>query len=255
PPGARQSEHYLYQRELRQNSHNANGPEGGGTGNKAFILTWSLAAPEEIACTPDASHEAASRTRNIEIHLLYGDCTDFTGRAVDKYLESSYRPDIEYVDGYLVHRSEPEYLHSLLQAILIAYFRKFEKEYKCKALPELRIQIVERARYRIPDVLLCATPTRVQKIMNETPLAVIEVLSPGDTVKETLQRFRDYAGLGVPHIIQMDPETEIAHRFQEGSLIQTTFHGLGIRDTSIPFDSEHLFAELRREIEEAAAKD
>jgi Uma2 family endonuclease len=175
--------------------------------------------------------------------------------SVDNYLESSYRPDVEYVDGYLVERSAPTYLHSLLQAILIAYFRKFEKEYKFKALPELCTQIVERARYRIPDVLLCATPTRVQKIMDETPLAVIEVLSPGDTVKETLQRFRDYAGLGVAHIIQMDPETEVAHRFQEGSLIQTTFDGLRIQNTNIPFDSEHLFAELRREIDEAAAKD
>lgn len=174
---------------------------------------------------------------------------------VDEYLQSSYRPDVEYVDGCLVERSVPTYLHSLLEAILIAYFRKFEKECKFKALPELRTQIVERARYRIPDILLCATPTRVQKIMNETPLAVIEILSPGDTVRETLQRFGDYARLGVGHIIQMDPETAVAHKFQEGSLLQTTFDGLRIGEKSIPFNSEQVFAELRREIDEAAAKD
>ena len=119
-------------------------------------------------------------------------------------------------------------------------------------MPELRTQIVERARYRIPDILLCATPTRIQQIMNETPLAVIEILSPRDTVMKTLQRFRDYARLGVPHIIQMDPETQIAYRFQDGSLIQTAFDGLPFPHTTIPFNSEHLFAELHRELEEAS---
>jgi Uma2 family endonuclease len=175
--------------------------------------------------------------------------------SVDEYLNSSYRPDVEFVDGHLVVRSVPTYLHSMLQAILIAYFRQFEKECKFKALPELRTQIVEGHRYRIPDLLLCAVPTKIDRIMNETPLAVIEVLSPGDTVRETLQRFKDYASVGVRHIIQMDPETQVAHRFQDGSLIQTKFETLDLQETTIPFDSEYLFAALRREIAEAAARD
>lgn len=91
--------------------------------------------------------------------------------------------------------------------------------------------------------------------MDETPLTVIEILSPGDTVRETMQRFNDYTSLGVPHIVQMDPETQVAHRFQAGSLIQTRFETLPFEQRTIPFDSEHLFTELRREIEEAAAED
>jgi Uma2 family endonuclease len=173
--------------------------------------------------------------------------------SVDEYLESSYRPDREYVDGYLVERSVPTFLHSLLQALLIAYFRQYEKEYKFKVLPELRTQIIEGARYRIPDVSLCATPTRMRKIMDETPLAVIEILSPGDTMAETLARFRDYQSLGVLHIIQMDPESRTAHKYEDGSLIQTAFNGLRLQHTIIPFDSERLFADLRREVDEAAA--
>jgi Uma2 family endonuclease len=173
---------------------------------------------------------------------------------VDEYLRSSYRPDVEYVDGCLLERSVPTYLHSMLQAILVAYFRQFERECRFKVLPELRTQIVEGRRYRIPDLLLCAVPTRIDRIMNETPLAVIEVLSPGDTVRETLQRFRDYSSLGVPHIVQMDPESQVAHRFLDGSLIQTRFESLLIEHTAIPFDSDRLFSELRGEIEEAAAR-
>jgi Uma2 family endonuclease len=173
--------------------------------------------------------------------------------SVDEYLASSYRPDLEYVDGYLVERSVPTFLHSLLQVLLIAYFRQYEKECKFKVLPELRTQIIDRSRYRIPDVLLCATPTRMRKIMDETPLAVIEIISPGDTMMETLGRFRDYASVGVPCIIQMDPESRTAHRYEDGSLIRTAFNGLGLQHTTIPFDSERLFADLGREADEAAA--
>lgn len=175
--------------------------------------------------------------------------------SAEEYLNSSYRPDVEYVEGHLVKRSVPTYLHSMLQAILIAYFRQFEKDYKFKALPELRTQIVERRRYRIPDLLLCAVPTRIDRIMDETPLAVIEILSPGDTVRETLQRLRDYAALGVPQIIQLDPETQLAHRFQDGSLIQTRFEALPAGQSAIPFNSDALFAQLRSELEESSSHD
>jgi Uma2 family endonuclease len=175
--------------------------------------------------------------------------------SVDEYLKTSYRPDLEYVDGYLVERGVPTYLHALLQAILIRYFGQFEDEHRFLVLPELRTEIVERARYRIPDILLCATPTRIQKIMNETPLAVIEILSPDDRVTETLQRFQDYAQLGVPHIVQMDPETQAARRYEDGSLMQTKFQSFPLAHTTIPFDSEHVFAELRRAMDRAAAKD
>lgn len=173
--------------------------------------------------------------------------------SVDEYLNSSYRPDVEYVDGHLVERSVPTYLHSLLQAILIAHFRQFEQQCRFKVLPELRTEIVERARYRIPDILLCATPTHIQKTMSERPLAVIEVLSPTDTVKQTLDRFRDYAAVGVPHIVQMDPESQVAHRFEDGSLIKTEFESLQLPHAVIPFDSKRLFVQLRREFDEAAA--
>jgi len=59
-------------------------------------------------------------------------------------------------------------------------------------LPEVRTQIVERARYRIPDVMLCPTPLPAGKVVNSVPWAVVEILSPDDRMPEQLQRFRDY---------------------------------------------------------------
>lgn len=174
---------------------------------------------------------------------------------VDEYLTSSYHPDLEYVDGVLVERGMPTIFHGLLQVILIAYFRQFEREYRFKALAEVRTQIIERARYRIPDILLCAVPIPKTRIVNVTPLAVVEILSPDDKTSDTLARFRDYSSIGVPTIVQMDPENHVAHRFEAGSLLQTQFQGLCLPhiNLSVPFDSEALLAQLRAEHEEATA--
>ena len=70
--------------------------------------------------------------------------------SVEEYLNTSYEHDMEFVDGVLVERSMPNEFHSLLQAILLYHFRQIEKEYSLKVLPELRTQVTERARYRIP---------------------------------------------------------------------------------------------------------
>jgi hypothetical protein len=80
---------------------------------------------------------------------------------------------------------------------------------------------------------------------------------------ETWARFRDYAGLGAPLIIQMDPENYVAHRFESGSLLETHFRELSVkhsgierfqRQISIPFDSDALFDQLRTELAEAGER-
>ena len=76
----------------------------------------------------------------------------------DEYLNSSYRPGREFVDGFLVERGKATIAHSFLQMILIEYFRPHRKALRFLPLPEARTQIVERARYRLPDLLLCPAP-------------------------------------------------------------------------------------------------
>ena len=78
--------------------------------------------------------------------------------SVDEYLNSSYHPDLEFVDGLLVRRGRPMIAHGLLQGILIGYFLGFRKEFRYAVLVEVRTQIVQRARYRIPAVMLCPVP-------------------------------------------------------------------------------------------------
>jgi len=105
---------------------------------------------------------------------------------VDEYLNSSFRRDIEYVDGVLVERGMPTIAHSVLQMILIYYFAQYRRAFRFLPLPEVRTQIVERARYRIPDVMLCPTPLPAGKVVTSVPWAVVEILSPDDRMPEQL---------------------------------------------------------------------
>jgi Uma2 family endonuclease len=167
--------------------------------------------------------------------------------SIEEYLNSSWHPDREYVDGLLVERSVPTIAHSILQKILIQFFGRFEKQFRFMPLPEVRTQIVERARYRIPDVLLCPVPVPKGKVVNTVPWAVIEILSPEDSMQEQLERFRDYAQIGTRVIVLLDPERLLAYRFEDDSLIRTTFTELDIPSGRVPFDSEALFRELAAE--------
>ena len=72
-------------------------------------------------------------------------------------------------------------------------------------MQEVRTQITERARYRIPDVMLCPRPIPTGRICDVVPWAVIEVLSPEDTLAETRDRFEDYRQIGVHSLVLMDP--------------------------------------------------
>ena len=166
---------------------------------------------------------------------------------VDVYLASSYRPDVEYVDGVLLERGMPTIAHGLLQAILTVYFHKYGKQFRFAVLPEVRTQIIERARYRIPDMMLCPVPLPTGRVVTSIPWGVIEILSPDDKLPDQLDRFRDYQQLGVPHVVLLDPEKLIAFRFENGSLLQTRFSTLDLPSGSIPFETEALFQQLVEE--------
>lgn len=43
---------------------------------------------------------------------------------VEEYLNTSYEPDVEYVDGILVKRNVGDWLHSLVQSNLLFALRK-----------------------------------------------------------------------------------------------------------------------------------
>jgi Uma2 family endonuclease len=171
---------------------------------------------------------------------------------VDEYLNSSYRPDMEYVGGVLVEHGLPTIAHSFLHLILCVYLDVFRTQFEFEPLPEVRTQIIEGARYRIPDVMLCPVPVPVGRIVTTVPWTVIEILSPEDRFSDLVARFQDYKKIGVRHMVLLDPEDLVAYRFENGALAQTQFTSLELPTGDLPFDSEELFRRLTARLNRSA---
>jgi Uma2 family endonuclease len=99
---------------------------------------------------------------------------------VEKYLRTSYDPDMEYVDGRLCERSVGERPHSRTQIIIGSILKAREADRGFEAFTEQRVA-TEAGRYRIPDICVKAVPYEPVSILNE-PDMVIEILSHDDTL-------------------------------------------------------------------------
>jgi Uma2 family endonuclease len=162
---------------------------------------------------------------------------------LDEYLNSSYSPDREYVDGVLVERSVGTIPHSRLQRILLLHFDRYTG-LGIEALPECRTRTTS-SRFRVPDVMVVDTPFDVEaRYYDGVPLVVIEILSPDDKMPEVLERFEEYQALGVLSIVQMDPVKRITRVFEASNLIRKELRMLDKRDRPIPFDTVELYSRL-----------
>jgi len=169
--------------------------------------------------------------------------------SVEEYLRSSYPDgDREYLDGLIVERNSGTPDHSALQKILIVHLAGFEERLQIAVRPECRTRIQE-TRYRVPDVAVMARPFRHNgRVVLDPPLLIVEILSPDDRLKDTMQRFRDYETLGVRYIVQMDPEDRATFLFAHGDLIRGDLTALEVPDRgTLPFDSRDLLARLDQE--------
>lgn len=122
---------------------------------------------------------------------------------IAEYLNTSYRPDREYVDGELLERNVGKNEHSRLQALLAGWFGRYEDEWNVAAFTEQRVQ-VSATRVRIPDVLLVPLAPQPD-VFVDPPILVVEILSPDDTYAETQRRANDYLDMGVSAVWIIDP--------------------------------------------------
>lgn len=133
--------------------------------------------------------------------------------SVEEYLSSHYEPDCDYVDGVLENRNVGEWDHSRLQALLVGYFLRFEKQWRIKVVPEQRVQ-VSATRFRIPDLTIIDAEA-AEPIIRRPPLLCVEILSPEDRLRNIVERARDYCRMGVPDVWIIDPQTRESYTFSE----------------------------------------
>jgi Uma2 family endonuclease len=133
---------------------------------------------------------------------------------VEEYLNTSYDPDVEYVDGVLVERNVGDWLHSLIQRnLILALSRRYPRIY---AVPELRSQTKE-ARYRLPDVCVLLAPPKTRYLVDAAHIA-IEILSDDDRMSHVLEKLEEYAAKGVPNIWLIDPRLQRISVYAAGNL-------------------------------------
>lgn len=150
--------------------------------------------------------------------------------SVTEYLNTTYRPDRDYVDGAVLERNLGEYEHSRPQMRLILFFGTREKEWHIRVVPEQRVQ-VKPTRFRIPDVCVVLEEAPVESIFRQPPFLCIEILSKEDSLTSLIDRLDDYVGMGVANIWVVDPHKRRGYRYTNEGLIEAKD---GILRTSNP---------------------
>jgi Uma2 family endonuclease len=130
--------------------------------------------------------------------------------SVEEYLNTSYDPDREYVDGEIVERSVGEWDHSRLQVAFASYLYTREKQTGLLAVTGQRVQITP-TQFRIPDICVVIGPASGDPIVHTPPFLCIEILSREDRYHAMLEKVDDYLNFGVKYVWVIDPKTRKAH--------------------------------------------
>ncbi len=160
--------------------------------------------------------------------------------SVEDYLQTSYDPDVEYVDGALVERDEG-WLHSVTQNNLIVTFRR--RYPNIYAVPELRFQ-TRKTRYRLPNVTVLLAPPKARLLVDATFL-VIEILSSNDKMSDVMEKLAEYATKGVPNIWLIDPRLKTVFVYLDGDLKRVRENRVATEDPRLEVTMEEIFCGLR----------
>ncbi len=169
--------------------------------------------------------------------------------SIEEYLNTSYRPDVEYIDGELRPKNSAieenpmvQWVHGRLQTLIASWFDRHEDEWDVLVAVEVRTRI-SPSTYRLPDVVIVRSEPE-GGTLTEPPLIVVEILSPRDTYTETQRRARNYQDMGVENIWLIDPDTRTARVCKGENWTETT--RFVVQGSPIFLDITALFGRLNR---------
>jgi Uma2 family endonuclease len=154
--------------------------------------------------------------------------------SLEDYLNTSYSPDREYVDGIIVERHVGERPHSLVQKNLII---NLQVRYPGLFVwPEQRVRTVPGRRSRVPDV--CVTlDDPGGDVFDTPPFISIEILSRCDEVSDLLEKLAEYSAFGIPNIWVIDPRRKKAYTYSGTRLEEVSDALTALNpDLTVPFD-------------------
>jgi Uma2 family endonuclease len=153
--------------------------------------------------------------------------------SVEDYLNSTSEPDHEFVHGVLKERAMPEWDHAAWQSALVVWFSQHGLDWGIRAMPELRVRVAI-GNFRIPDVTIVSRQAPREPYLTHAPLAVFEILSPGDSTTDLHEKLAAYEAMGIPAIWVIDPAKNTYRRYVQGQLTEATLFELPGTNFSVP---------------------
>jgi Uma2 family endonuclease len=133
--------------------------------------------------------------------------------SLEEYLQTTYKPDCDFVDDHIEERNVGLYHHGRTQALIGAWFVSQEDFWKTVTLLGQRVQ-VSASRVRIPDVCLIRADTPREQVTQTPQLLCVEVLSPEDRLSRATKVLDDFAAMGVEHLWIIDPRDQVGYIYQ-----------------------------------------
>lgn len=126
--------------------------------------------------------------------------------SLQEYLDMEFQDGTpEYLDGELAERPMTSTRHAKVQGRFVVRLDNLCEPLGLAVYVEVPMRITAE-KVRIADVAIFDRDPS-ERVAENPPLLIVEVLSPSDTWKELRQRIRDYLGWGVANIWLADPET------------------------------------------------
>jgi Uma2 family endonuclease len=157
-----------------------------------------------------------------------------------EYLDTSYRPDREYVDGEVKERKVGKWEHARVQWLLALWFGTHEKEWGITGSTEQRVRVSDN-RVRVPDVVVLTAGAQPD-VLTDPPLLVIEILSPDDSYSDTQERAQDYRAMGVETVWIIDPKTRSGRMCSGVEWVESS--RLEVKGTPLYVDLPDVFSQL-----------
>jgi Uma2 family endonuclease len=157
---------------------------------------------------------------------------------LEEYLQSSWSPDAEYIDGQIEERNMGENEHSAWQKALVVWFEMQSVQAGIRVRPELRVQ-VDQYCFQIPDVTLLDRNLPPEPFATRPPVAVFEILSPADSLGRMMKKLDRYLRMGIRTIVVLDPEGP-TYIYRENRLEPLTERSFLLEGSQARFDLDEI---------------
>jgi Uma2 family endonuclease len=133
---------------------------------------------------------------------------------VEEYLRNLNDTRCEYVDGALIEKPMPTWMHAVLQAWISALIMREYPQYLAGGEVHSRLKATE---FRLPDIAVQLRQIAQQENYAERPPAIcVEILSPEDRIGGIFAKCERYHDWGVPICWIIDPLKRRAWTYERG---------------------------------------